>query len=222
PTKTMVASARAAYLARRAADYGVLTGPITVDQSIVRRRKRDIVESFRSSSERHIIASGAELIAGEAAFTGHKTLAVRLADGPARLLTAETIIINAGARPALPDLPGLRDVPALDSTSIMELDVVPRHLIALGGGYVGLEFGQMFRRFGSQVTVVQRRPQLLAREDDDVADAVASILREDGLELLLHTTPLRTAPAPGGGVTLSVRTPQGERTIHGSHLLVAV
>jgi pyruvate/2-oxoglutarate dehydrogenase complex dihydrolipoamide dehydrogenase (E3) component len=221
PTKTMVASARVAYLARRAADYGVATGSVTVDQTVVRRRKRDIVESFRGGSERRVTAGGADLIMGVATFTGPKTLAVRLRDGTTRTLTAETIIINAGGRPTLPEIPGLRDVPTLDSTSIMELDAVPEHLIVLGGGYVGLEFGQMFRRFGSRVTVVQRKPELLAREDDDVAEAVAEILREDGIELLLRTTPLHAQETLDGGIALTVHTPEGERTIVGSHLLVA-
>lgn len=221
PTKTMVASARVAYLARRAADYGVNTGSVTVDQTVVRRRKRDIVESFRGGSERRVIAGGADLIMGEATFTSPKTLAVRLRDGTTRTLTAEAIIINAGGRPALPEIPGLRDVPTLDSASIMELDAVPEHLIVLGGGYVGLEFGQMFRRFGSRVTVVQRKPKLLAREDDDVAEAVAKILREDGMELLLRTTPLHAQETLDGGIALTVHTPEGERTIVGSHLLVA-
>src|SRR5437588_5663320 len=169
PTKTMVASARVAYLARRAADYGVRTGPVTVDMTVVRQRKRDIVDSFRNGSQRRIESTeGVDLLMGEAYFTGPKTLEVRLNNGETRQITANTILINAGARPSKPAVRGLESVPTLDSTSIMELDTVPEHLLVLGGGYVGLEFGQMFRRFGSQVTVVQRGARLLAREDDDV------------------------------------------------------
>jgi pyruvate/2-oxoglutarate dehydrogenase complex dihydrolipoamide dehydrogenase (E3) component len=153
PTKTMVASARVAYLARRAADYGVHTGPVTVDMAKVRHRKRAIVESFRSGSRRRIEnTEGLDLLMGEASFTGPRSVEVRLNNGETRLLSADTIFINTGARPRKPPLPGLDSVPALDSTSIMELDEVPEHLLVLGGGYVGLEFGQMFRRFGSQVT----------------------------------------------------------------------
>ena len=222
PTKTMVASARVAYLARRAADYGVSTGPVTIDMARVRERKRNIVESWRSSGERRIRSTeGVDLLMGEASFTGPKSLDVRMnGSGEILHLTADTILINTGERPARPSLPGLDDVPALDSTSIMELDHVPEHLLILGGGYVGLEFGQMFRRFGSQVTIVQRGEQLLAREDADVAEAVAEILREDGVEVLLKADAQRVERS-GDDIVLTVRTPEGERTLRGSHLLTA-
>ena len=214
PTKTMVASARVAYLARRAADYGVKTGPVEIDMIRVRQRKRDIVDSFRSSSERRITGTpGVDLLRGEARFVAPKTVRV---DGDE--LTAERIFINTGARPSRPPIAGLDSVPSLDSTSIMELDTVPEHLIVLGGGYVGLEFGQMFRRFGSQVTIVQRGPRLLSREDGDVADAVADILRQDGVSVCLETDVLRVEP----GIRVLVRSTAGERSVVGSHLLVAV
>ncbi len=178
PTKTMVASARVAYLARRAADYGVQTGPVTVDMIKVRQRKRDIVESFRGGSQQRIERTeGLDLIMGEARLAGPKTIEVRLNDGGMRTLSAGTIVINTGTRARLLPLPGLDGVPVLDSTSIMELDEVPDHLLVIGGGYIGLEFGQMFRRFGSQVTLVHRRGQLLPREDADVAEEIAEILR---------------------------------------------
>src|SRR5205823_14366665 len=201
PTKTMVASARVAYLARRGADYGVQTGPVTVDMKKVRQRKRDIVESFRTSGQRRIEQTeGVDLLIGEAAFTGPKTLEVRLNNGEARQLTASTILINAGARPAKPSMTGIEDVATLDSTSIMELDTVPEHLLIVGGGYIGLEFGQMFRRFGSKVTVIQRGANLLAREDPDVAEEVANITREDGLESLLEPRPV-TVKQPSRGTS---------------------
>jgi pyruvate/2-oxoglutarate dehydrogenase complex dihydrolipoamide dehydrogenase (E3) component len=222
PTKTMVASARVAHLARRAADYGVRTGSVSVDLSVVRQRKRDIVDSFRGGSERRIRATdGLDLLDGEARFTGASELTVQLADGATHALTAETIVINAGARPAIPDLPGIDTVPLLNSTTIMELDVIPDHLLVLGGGYIGLEFGQMFRRFGSRVTIVQRGPRLLAREDADIADAVAAILREDGIEVLLETAARRVARGDDGLIELTVAGPEGERALAGSHLLVA-
>ena len=222
PTKTMVASARVAYLARRGTDYGVHTGPVTVDMVKVRQRKRDIVDSFRNGSQRRIESTeGVDLLMGEAHFTGPKELEVRLINGETRQLTANTFFINAGARPSKPSFSGLDSVPALDSTSIMELDVVPDHLLIIGGGYVGLEFGQMFRRFGSQVTVIQRGAYLLAREDPDVASEVAKILREDGLEVLLETAPTHVAKTGDGKIQLTVKTPTGERTLTGSHLLVA-
>jgi pyruvate/2-oxoglutarate dehydrogenase complex dihydrolipoamide dehydrogenase (E3) component len=216
PTKTMVASARVAYLARRGADYGVETGPIRVDLGRVRERKRAIVNSFRSGSLRRIeAAQGIDLICAEARFTGPRQVAV---DG--RRLEADLVFINAGCRPAAPDVEGLVRVPSLDSTSIMELDRVPEHLIVLGGGYIGLEFGQMFRRFGSRVTIVQRGHQLLPLEDEDVAAAVLEVLREDGIDVLLDTQAMRAAGS-AAGVRLTVRTPGGERDLEGSHLLRA-
>lgn len=226
PTKTMVASARAAYTARRASDYGVDAGPVTVDMPAVRRRKREIVESWRAGGESKLAAvPGLELLRGEASFSGPRSLEVEMTspDGAreTRSLTAEHIFINVGARPAVPALAGLDGVPYLDSTSVMELDVVPEHLLVLGGGYVGVEFGQMFRRFGSEVTIVQRRNALLAREDADVAEAVAAILREDGVQLALEARPVQIETGPDGWVTLTVDTPSGRSTLRGSHLLVA-
>jgi pyruvate/2-oxoglutarate dehydrogenase complex dihydrolipoamide dehydrogenase (E3) component len=221
PTKTMVASARVAYLARRAADYGVRCGQVAVDMAQVRRRKQAIVEDFRTGGQRRLEdAENVELIFGAGRFTAPKVVEVTLKAGGARTLTADAIFINTGARPARPALDGLDSVAALDSTSVMDLGVLPEHLLVLGGGYIGLEFGQMFRRFGSAVTVVQRGKQLLAREDPDVAEAVLKVLQEDGIEVLLQTDATRVQ-ATGGGVALQLRGPAGARTVTGSHLLVA-
>ena len=223
PTKTMVASARVAHLDRRSADYGVQDGPVTVDMVKVRQRKRDIVESFRGGSEKRIEATeNLDLFMAEARFTGSKEIELSLNDGETRQLIADEIFINVGARPASPPIDGLDDVPSLDSTSVMELDEVPDHLLVLGGGYVGLEFAQMFRRFGSEVTIVQRGKQLLAREDADVAEAVADILREDGLEVLLETEAQQVARDSDGKIQLTVKNESGERVLEGSHLLVAI
>jgi len=222
PTKTMVASARAAYVDRRSADHGIHNGPVTVDMVEVRQRKRDIVNTFRDGVRRILESTkGLDLLLGEARFTGPKELEVLLNDGETVRLTADNIFINVGARPMDPSIEGLDRVPTLNSTSIMELDEVPEHLLVLGGGYVGLEFAQMFRRFGSEVTIAQRGRQLLAREDADVAEEVAKILREDGIEVLLETEALR-AGQDDGKIQLDVRTPDGERTLSGSHLLVAI
>ena len=221
PTKTMVASGRVAYLARRGADYGVHTGDIRVDMERVRQRKRDIVISFRDGSQGRLEkTTNLELIFGEASFSGPKTLLVRLKDGGRRALSGERIFINAGARPAVPALDGLNDVPFLNSTSILELEIVPEHLLVLGGGYVGLEFGQMFSRFGSRVSIVQSAGQLLGREDPDVADAVAAIMRQDGIEILLNAKAERVTESEGQ-VQLTVHAGNESRTIEGSHLLVA-
>jgi pyruvate/2-oxoglutarate dehydrogenase complex dihydrolipoamide dehydrogenase (E3) component len=221
PTKTMVASGRVAYLARRGKDYGVHTGELRVDMQRVRQRKRDIVDSFRNGSQKRLEkTANLDLIFGEASFIDAKSILIRAKDGSRRTLTADRIFINAGTRPAVPALDGFNNVPFLDSTSIMELDTVPEHLLVLGGGYVGLEFGQMFRRFGSRVTIVQSAAQLLRGEDADVAAEVASILRQDGVEVLLNARAERVAKS-GAQVELAVRVNNESRSLIGSHLLAA-
>jgi pyruvate/2-oxoglutarate dehydrogenase complex dihydrolipoamide dehydrogenase (E3) component len=221
PTKTMVASARVAYLTRRGADYGIHTGDIRIDMERVRQRKRDIVNSFRNGSQGRIEkTANLELTFGEASFTGAKSLLVRQRDGGQRALTAGKIFINAGARPSGPALDGLKSVPFLDSTSIMELDTVPEHLLVLGGGYVGLEFGQMFRRFGSRVTIVQSAGQLLNREDPDIAEEVAKILQQDGVEVLLNANANRVSQSDGS-IRLEIQQQGHSTALAGSHLLVA-
>ena len=220
PTKTMVASAKAAYIARRGADFGVHTGPISVDMTIVRKRKRDIVDSFRGGSESRLEKSeGVDLLMGEATFTAPKVIEVHLNDGSVQQLTSDLFFINTGERPSVPPLEGIENVPYLNSTSIMELDAVPDHLLIIGGGYIGLEFGQMFRRFGSKVTIVQRGKQLLAREDPDIAEEVTKILREDGIEVLLETSTSHVTKDANGTIQLTVKTSDGERVLSGSHLL---
>jgi pyruvate/2-oxoglutarate dehydrogenase complex dihydrolipoamide dehydrogenase (E3) component len=221
PTKTMIASGRVVYLARRGKDYGVQTGDIRVDMQRVRQRKRDIVERFRSGSQKRLEKTpNLELIFGEARFSGPKIISVRLKDGAQRILSADRIFINAGARPSMPKLEGLAGVPFLDSTSIMELDSVPGHLLVLGGGYIGLEFGQLFRRLGSRVTIVQSRGQLLRGEDADVAAEVLAILRQDGMEVLLNSKAERVGKA-AGQIQLTVRAGDESRVLQGSHLLIA-
>lgn len=223
PTKTMVASARVAYMVRRAAPYGISTGPLSVDMQVIRQRKRDIVESWRGGSEKRFASTeGLDLLMGEASFIGTKTLMVRMNDGSNRELTADTICINVGARPATPSIPGLDTVSTLDSTSVMELGEVPEHLLVLGGGYIGLEFGQMFRRFGSQVTIIQRGEQLLPREDADIAEEVTTILRDDGITVLTEANTTQGEQTADGSIQMRVQTPQGEQVLTGSHLLVAV
>ncbi len=221
PTKTMIASARTAYLARRAADYGVVTGTVTVDMAKVRARKRAMVEAFRSGSQRRLEGTqGLDLVMGEARFTGPKSVEVLLSEGGRRTLTAETIVIDTGTRPSIPSLPGLKGVPFLNATTIMELRDVPEHLLVIGGGYIGLEFGQMFRRFGSKVTLVQRATQLVPHEDEDVAQEIKDILTGEGVDVHLDTVPVEV-DSGSGMVELTVRTSQGTRTLTGSHLLLA-
>src|SRR5271163_1791983 len=193
PTKTMVASARVAYLARRGGDFGVNCGQVVIDMLKIRERKRAIVKSFREGNERGLKETDCDaIIMGEASFAGPKRVQVacnlnsKIGGGAERLLTADLIFLNTGLRSSIPKIDGLADVPYLDNRSVMELGEVPRHLVVLGGGYIGLEFGQLFRRLGSAVTIIQSGPRLLTREDDDVADEVRKILEQDGIEVLLN------------------------------------
>jgi pyruvate/2-oxoglutarate dehydrogenase complex dihydrolipoamide dehydrogenase (E3) component len=218
PTKTMVASGRVAYLARRAADYGVQTGPISVDLQKVRERKRNIVDSFRNGSQARLEkTANLGLIFGEASFSGPRVVDVRRNDGSQITLSAKYVFINAGIRASRPKLEGLHTVAALDNISIMELDALPDHLLILGGGYIGLEFGQLFRRFGSRVTIVQSASQLLTREDADIAEEVTNILRQDGVEVVLNARATRVSQS-GSNVRLEI---EAQKTLTGSHLLVA-
>jgi pyruvate/2-oxoglutarate dehydrogenase complex dihydrolipoamide dehydrogenase (E3) component len=187
----------------------------------IRQRKRDIVSSFRTGGERRLGAvPKLDLLPGEARFVDARTVDVGL-NGTTRRLAAEQVFINAGARPGPAVVPGLGGPRTLNSTSIMELDVLPSHLLVLGGGYIGLEFAQMFRRFGSAVTVVHRGAHLLSREDDDVADAMREILEADGITIALNTTARRAEPI-ADGLSLELEGPEGARTVEASHVLVAI
>ena len=213
PTKTMVASGRVAYLARRAADYGVQTGPISIDLAKVRERKRKIVDSFRNGSQARIEkTANLELIFGDASFSGSKTVSVRLQDGGYRTLSARYIFITAGTRASRPKLDGLDNVPFLDNASIMELEAVPDHLLILGGGYIGLEFGQLFRRFGSRVTIVQSARQLLREEDPDIAEEVAHILQQDGVDVMLNSNATHVEQS-GTNIRLQVLSEHASTTL---------
>src|SRR6266699_5609212 len=213
PTKTMVASARVAYLARRSKDYGVGTGPMTVDMRRVYKRKRRIVESFRNYVQNTLEKiANIELIFGEARFKNAKRVVVELKSGGTRELEGKRIVLNTGGRPAAPAIPGLDRIPFLDSSRIMELTELPKHLIVLGGGYVGLEFCQMFRRFGARVTVVNRDPRLIRSEDPDVSAEVEKILKEDGIEIL-NSTEVTLLEKIRTGVRVVLRTGEDARKI---------
>lgn len=226
PTKTMVASARTAYLARRAEDFGINVSGVQVDMRAVRARKREIVEQSRGSTEKRIDkAEGLDLIRGEARFTGDHELTVTLNGSTGeQKLKSDVIVIDTGTHPRPLPIDGIASVPLLDEESIMELDEVPEHLLIIGGGYVGLEFGQMFRRFGAEVTIIQHSARLLEKEDEDIADAVTEILREDGIEILLNAQAQSAVRgADGKGIRLTLKMEDGDtREITGSHLLGAV
>jgi pyruvate/2-oxoglutarate dehydrogenase complex dihydrolipoamide dehydrogenase (E3) component len=230
PTKTMVASGRAAYLTRRGADYGVHTpggqdGKIEVDMKTVRQRKRDIVRQWRSGGESRTASAGVDILRGEGSFEEPKALLVKMKDGSQKKISAESIYINTGERPAKPKLKGLDKLDVdrvLDSTSIQELGEVPEHLMVLGGGYIGLEFGQLFRRLGAEVTIIQRSSQLLPREDPEIAASMLKILQEDGITVHLSTNATSTSPSSPDPIKLSIKFKDGaEQTISGSHLLSA-
>lgn len=236
PTKTMVASGRIAYLARRAAEYGVSStgggsGDVKIDMQKIRQRKRDIVNSFRGGSEKRLENSSVDVIMGHAKFVEEKEVEVSNIkdEKDARRLTADQVFINVGCRPSKPDVPGVDQIEqsrVLDSTSIQELGEVPKHLVVLGGGVIGLEFGQLFRRLGAKVTIIQRGPRLLARrEDPELAECMQKILQEDGIELLFEATVSKISKSEDSStpivVTTSSKGSTGSKDLSASHILVA-
>ncbi len=221
PTKTMVASADTAHQARRAAEFGVHVGGVSVNMAEVRERKRSMVKTWREGSEKSLAkAEHVELIRGEGSFVSAKEVRVLLNAGGERRLSAELVVIDTGLSPVVPPIDGIHDVTFLDNVSIMELDTVPEHLLILGGGYIGLEFAQMFRRFGSRVTVVQKGSQLLPQEDPDIADEVAKLLAAEQIEILLETSAERVS-ASTTGIAVDVSAAGKSSRIEGTHLLVA-
>ena len=226
PTKTMVASARIAYLSGRAEEFGVRAQVSGVEMERVRQRKNDIVLQSRSNNEKALLKTkNLDLIYGEARFTGSKSIFVQKNDGEALSLTADKIFIDTGTRAAIPRIAGFGEIRSLtnvlDNASIMELDHVPEHLLVLGGGYIGLEFGQMFRRFGSRVTILQSNAQLLTHEDADIVDEITKILREDGIEVLLDAKTQRVS-GDASKIMLEFRQGTEQGKVDGTHLLVAV
>ncbi len=222
PSKTMVASAEVANTVRNSAAYGINTAPPTVDMATVIGRKRSVVQSLRPINLNNLhTALGDDLIIGTARFVAPKTIEVATAEGTTRLLTAERLFINTGTRPLIPSVPGLKEAGFLTSESIMELEELPEHLIVLGSGYIGLEFAQMFRRFGSRVTVIGKSEQILSQQDPDIVIAVQALLERDGIEFLLKAKVLRVDRA-GNATKLQIQVANREMSLDGSHLLIAV
>jgi len=221
PTKTMLASAKVAHLARRASDFGVITGPVHADLEKIRQRKRDIVDSWSSASQRGLQGHHTlELILGTARFTAPRCVHVSLIGGGTRLLEADHVFVNVGVRNRVPSIAGLASVDYLDSTTAMELSEVPEHLVIVGGGFVGLEFAQMFRRFGAEVTIVERL-RLAPREDEDVSEAIEDILRGEGVGIVTGAE-ARAVFGEAAHVALTVSANGQELVIEGSHLMIAV
>jgi pyruvate/2-oxoglutarate dehydrogenase complex dihydrolipoamide dehydrogenase (E3) component len=221
PSKNEIWSANAANLTRHAAQFGVTTGRVAVDMEQVRKRKRDMVDGLIAMHLGRYKDSGAELIMGSGRFVAPKTMAVRLNDGGGRVLVGERVFLNVGTHATIPDVPGLADAVPLTHIEALDLGRLPSHLLVLGGGYVGLELGQAYRRFGSRVTIVNRGPRLVSREDPDVSDEIQQIVADDGIDVLLQADTVRVEGRSGASVRLTARTTEGERAIDGSDILVA-
>ena len=218
PTKTLVASAYAAHVVRRAADYGVrVEGAVKVDMKAVKARKDAVVALSRDGVEQSLKAlEGCTVYEGHGRFVAEKKVAVNASE-----LTADRIFINVGARAVIPPIPGLDDVPYLTNSSMMDVDFLPAHLIILGGSYVGLEFAQAYRRFGSEVTVVEAAPRLIAREDEDVSQAVADFLKEEGIDVRVGSKVIGVEKQ-GNSIAVKLDSAGKNSQIVGTHLLVAV
>ncbi|MBD2000092.1 mercuric reductase [Leptolyngbya sp. FACHB-541] len=222
PSKTMVASAATANTVRNSAAYGIHTAPPTVDMAAVIQRKRSVVQSLRPINLNILnTALGDNLIIGTARFVAPKTIEVATDEGTTRLLTAERLFINTGTRPLIPSVLGLKEAGFLTSESIMELEQLPEHLIVLGSGYIGLEFAQMFRRFGSRVTVIGQSGQILSQHDPDIAIAVQTLLERDGIDFLLKAKVLKV-DRTGNATQLQIQVGDRQVSLEGSHLLIAV
>ena len=222
PSKNEVWSARVAHLTQHAVQFGTITASVAVDMAKVRQRKRDMVNREIALHLQNYKATGTELIMGSARFVGPKTLEVGLNDGGTRLLTGDRVFINIGTHAAIPDIPGLAASSPLTHIEALDLDYAPSHLIVLGGGYVGLELAQAYRRFGGRVTVIETGPQVVGREDPDIAEEMRRILDDEGIKFLLSAKTLNVSGQSGKDVTVTVRTPTGEQTIQGSDILVSV
>jgi len=221
PTKNEIWSAEVGHLARQGAHFGVVTGEVTTDMARVRQRKRDMVQREIDFHLQTYKATGTELIMGSGRFVAPKTLEVRLNDGGTRVLAGDRVFVNVGTRAAIPTIPGLEAARPLTHVEALELDYLPAHLIVLGGGYVGLELAQAYRRFGSRVTVIEHGPQLMSREDPDVTNEMQRILAAEGIQFLLSATAVNVHGRSGKDVSVTVRTSSGEQKIDGSDLLVA-
>jgi pyruvate/2-oxoglutarate dehydrogenase complex dihydrolipoamide dehydrogenase (E3) component len=221
PSKNEIWSAKVADLMHHGANFGAKTDSVPIDMAKVRERKRDMVKGEVATVLQQYKATGAELIMGTGNFVAPKTIEVRLNDGGTRVLAGDQVFVNVGTHAAIPNVPGLDAAGPLTNVEALELDYVPQHLIVLGGGYVGLELAQAYRRFGSRVTIIEHGPQLAGREDPDVADEMRRILSDEGIDILVAAEIRRVQGRSGGDVSLLVRTSSGEQTIEGSDILVA-
>jgi pyruvate/2-oxoglutarate dehydrogenase complex dihydrolipoamide dehydrogenase (E3) component len=220
PSKTLIRSAEVAEVVRRAGELGVGVDAPAIRAEALRARKESVVHGMREMNREQFVASGMELVIGHARFVAPRRVEVT-SGGGTRLLEGEHAVINLGTRPALPDVPGLAEARPLTSEALLELESIPERLMVLGGGYVGLEAAQAMRRFGSRVTVLQRGPQLLSREDEDVAAAIAGILREDGIEVLLGARARGVERLDDGAVRVELDADGDRRQVVADDLLAA-
>ncbi|WP_158825403.1 mercuric reductase [Mucilaginibacter lacusdianchii] len=222
PTKAMVASARAAYLAGRCNNLGVHIDGYRVDMPQIKKRRDAIVEHSRSGNEKSLQDDpNIDLLMGEASFTGHKTVQVKLNAGGTEELQAGQIFIDAGTQPTVPDVEGLQEVGYLTSTTILDLDYVPEHILIIGGNYIALEYGQMFRRFGSQITILERGPRIMSHEDDDVATEIHKILEEEGIAIHGNSQAVRFEKDSNGKILATVNLNGKQEELNCSHILIA-
>ena len=221
PSKNEIWSARVAHLVRHAAQFGTETGAVAVDMAKVRRRKQDMIDREIAFHLNAYKTSGAELIMGSGRFIAPKTIEVALNDGGKRVLTGSKVVINVGTHAAIPPIPGLEAARPLTHIEVLELDTLPPHLIVLGGGYVGLEMAQAYRRFGSRVTIIEPGPQVMGREDRDIADEMQRLLADEGIAFLIEAEPLNVQGRSREEVSVTMRTASGDQKVEGSHLLVA-
>jgi pyruvate/2-oxoglutarate dehydrogenase complex dihydrolipoamide dehydrogenase (E3) component len=221
PSKNVIHSAKVAHLLRHALRYGQRTALSTTDMGGVRQRKREMVDGLIETHRKRFASNGLEFLLGEGSFVAPRMIEVRLAAGGARLIEAERVFLDLGTHATVPNITGLADAAPLTHVEALELDHQPVHLIVLGGGYVGVEFAQAFRRLGSRVTVVEYRSQLLFREDLDVAQAVRAMLEDDGVEVILGAETQSIKGRSGDRVNLHLRTAAGEREFEGTDVLVA-
>jgi pyruvate/2-oxoglutarate dehydrogenase complex dihydrolipoamide dehydrogenase (E3) component len=222
PSKNEIWSARVIHLTQHASEFGAVTGPVVVDMGKVRARKRAMVERENAFHIEAYRSSGAELIMGSGRFVGPKSIEVQLNGGGSRVVSGDQVVINAGTRATVPDVPGLHRAEPLTHIGALELDYVPTHLIVLGGGYTGIELAQAFRRFGSRVTVIEHGLQLMGREDEDISLEMLSVLRDEGIDVIFGAETISVEGHSGANVRVLLRTGSGERTVEGSDILVAV
>ena len=221
PSKNEIWSARVAHLAHHAGQFGTVAGPVETDMTAVRQRKSDMVNREIELHLQNYRATGAELIMGSGRFVGPRTIEAHLNDGGTRLLTGEKVFLNVGTHAAIPNLPGLKEARPLTHFEVLELDYLPSHLIVLGGGYVGLEMAQAYRRFGSRVTVIEAGPRIMSREDPDVAEELQRVLGSGSMQFVIAAAVTGVSGRSGEDVNVTVRTASGERAIEGSDILVA-